>query len=227
MTTEAWSAFPSEALEPTDIIVGLRAGANTQFTLAGVMFGANNLNDVADVQVAFDTISPLTTAGDTLYRDGSNNVHLAIGANTTMMTAVGGIPAWRTVAQTRTNLGLATNSDVTFASLTTSGINVDSNANALTAHAGGGQGSALQLAAAINRVTTVATAADSVKLPAAVAGKSCVVINAAAANAMNVFPASSEVINALSPNAALSVAANKTVMFFCAVNGTWNTIVTA
>src|SRR5262249_51571665 len=66
--------------------------------------------------------------------------------------------------------------------ITTGGLNTGTAANALTAHAGGGQGSALALTASINRVTTVATAADSVKLPAALAGQSIVVINAAAAN---------------------------------------------
>lgn len=100
-------------------------------------------------------------------------------------------------------------------------------ADALTAHAGGGQGSALALTARVNRVTTVGTAADSVALPAAIAGEEIIVINAAAANAMNVFPASGDSINALSANTALSVVANKAIMFVCAVNGTWNSILTA
>jgi|SRR5690349_6482308 len=103
----------------------------------------------------------------------------------------------------------------------------ESYANALTAHAGGGQGSALQLYAGINRVTTVATAADSVKLPAAKAGMQYVVINAAAANSMNVYPATGEAINALSANAAFAMAANKTAIFYCAVDGVWNSILTA
>lgn len=103
----------------------------------------------------------------------------------------------------------------------------ESVANALTAHAAGGQASALQLGQGISRVTTVATAGDSVKLPASAAGMFVVVTNAAAANAMDVFPATGDAINALSANAALSVAANKTVIFFCAVAGTWNSVLTA
>lgn len=100
-------------------------------------------------------------------------------------------------------------------------------ANGLTAFAGGGQASATALTAGINRVTTVATAADSVRLPAAVAGTRVVVINAAAANAMNVFPATGEAINALSANTAISVAANRVIEFVCAVAGTWNSNLTA
>lgn len=99
--------------------------------------------------------------------------------------------------------------------------------NALTAFAGGGQASATALTKQINRVTTVASAADSVKLPAAKAGAEVWVINAAAANAMTVYPQTGEVINALSANTGLSVAANKTIAFVCAVDGTWNSLLTA
>lgn len=99
--------------------------------------------------------------------------------------------------------------------------------NAITAFAGGGQASAVQLNYRMSRVTIVASAADSVKMPKAEAGMSMVVINAAAANAMNVYPSSGEAINALSADTALSVAANKVITFVCAVNGTWNTNLTA
>ncbi len=131
------------------------------------------------------------------------------------------------VPTSRHNLALGTADSPTFTGVTVSGYFYDSAANALTAHAGGGQGSALQLAKGINRVTVVATAGDSVKLPAAVAGMHVVVVNADSADAMDVFPASGEAINALSANTALSVVANKTIAFFCAVAGTWNSILTA
>lgn len=99
--------------------------------------------------------------------------------------------------------------------------------NGITAFAGGGQASAVALTADFNRVTTVATGNDSVKLPAATAGKQVVVVNAAAANSMNVYPVSGEAINALSANAAFAMAANKTALFTCIVAGTWNAILTA
>jgi hypothetical protein len=127
----------------------------------------------------------------------------------------------------RTNLGLGTGDSPTFTGLTLSGYYLRSRANAITAFAGGGQASATQLAAEINRVTVVATAGDSVKLPAAVAGRQVTVINADAADAMDCFPQTGEIINALAANTALSIAANKTVIFSCAVAGTWNSVVTA
>lgn len=103
----------------------------------------------------------------------------------------------------------------------------DTTINGLTAFAGGGQGSATPLTGMMNRVTTVATAADSVKLPAAVAGLTVVAVNAAAANAMNVFPNTGDSINALAANTALSVAANKAIVFFCVVSGIWHSVLTA
>lgn len=109
----------------------------------------------------------------------------------------------------------------------TAGYSQVSAVNALTAHVGGGQGSALALTRQINRVTTVASSGDSVLLPAAIAGRWVTVVNAAAANAMDVFPQSGEIINALSANTAISVAANKVINFYCAVAGTWNSLLTA
>lgn len=99
--------------------------------------------------------------------------------------------------------------------------------NGLTAHAGGGQGSATALTASMNRVTTVASANDSVVLPASAPGLVITVANAAAANSMNVFPASGESINALSANTAFAVAANKAASFYCFNTGVWHSILTA
>lgn len=99
-------------------------------------------------------------------------------------------------------------------------------ADALTALVGGAQ-AGTALAYSINRFTTVASGADSAQLPAAKAGDEVIVINAAAANAMAVFPQTGEIINALAANASFSVAANKTAIFLCAVDGTWNALLTA
>lgn len=96
----------------------------------------------------------------------------------------------------------------------------------ITATAGGGQANGVLLARSFNRVTTVATAADSVKLPPAKAGAQITVFNKGA-NSLNVFPATGEVINALSANTAIAVAATKGMIFTCCVDGTWDTILGA
>jgi len=94
--------------------------------------------------------------------------------------------------------------------------------NAVTALAGGGQANAIVVSKPVTRVTTVATIADSIKLPPAVAGMCPLYIINAAANSMNVFPATGDAINNGAANAALAVAGLKTAIFFCAVNGTWS-----
>jgi hypothetical protein len=99
--------------------------------------------------------------------------------------------------------------------------------NSITAFAGGGQANAYALGYANARVTTVATAADSVILPVAVPGMKMTVVNAAAANAMAVFPATGDAINALAADASLSVAANKAITFECVVAGRWHSNLTA
>ena len=88
----------------------------------------------------------------------------------------------------------------------------------LTAFAGGGQGGATLLNAQQCRVTTVATIADSVKLPPSVAGGEIVVINSGA-NSMNIFPATGETINALAANTALALAAAGIDIFYCFTTG--------
>ena len=97
----------------------------------------------------------------------------------------------------------------------------------MTAHAGGGQANAVPLPTLFNRVTTVGSANDSVLLPPAIAGIEVLVVNAAAANSMNVFPSTGDAINALAANAAFAVAANKTCTFFCVKTGVWHSQLTA
>jgi hypothetical protein len=115
--------------------------------------------------------------------------------------------------------GVATR-EPSFDKITMNGPIYRSNSTGLTALAGGGQTGATLLTGSICRVSTVATAADSVILPNAFAGREHHVINAGA-NSMNVFPAVGETINALSANTAFAVAAGKTCSFFSPADGAW------
>ena len=96
-------------------------------------------------------------------------------------------------------------------------------ADALTAHAGGGQGSAYALTYPINRFTVVATAADSASLPPALAGMEVVVINDAI-NAMQVFGAGSDTINDIAAVTGVSQLGKSAVMYISSVNGKWYSI---
>ncbi len=115
------------------------------------------------------------------------------------------------------------------------GIPCKSAADGLVAHAGGGQANGLLLTAQINRVITVATAADSVVLPPSVPGLEITVINAAAANSLNIYPAGAaqggvtggDAINLLGVNAAFAMVVNKCVRFSCVTAGQWQSNLTA
>lgn len=94
-------------------------------------------------------------------------------------------------------------------------------ANGLTALAGGGQSGATILTGNINRITTTATAGDSVILPQAVPGLVIYVTNTGAAYA-NVFPFLGDVIGTLAANVAVTIPVGATLRFSSSVAGTWD-----
>jgi hypothetical protein len=58
-------------------------------------------------QSAFDALSPLATAGDTLYYNGTHNVNLGIGSAGQVLTVVAGEPAWASPATSGTVTSVA------------------------------------------------------------------------------------------------------------------------
>jgi hypothetical protein len=98
-------------------------------------------------------------------------------------------------------------------------------ADALSANSGGVQAGATAIVTSIARFTTVGGAGYSSVLPASAPGLEITVINAAAANAMKIFPAGSDAIDSLGASAALLVAAGTVATFYCTVAGQWHTIV--
>jgi hypothetical protein len=99
----------------------------------------------------------------------------------------------------------------------------------ITAFAGGGQTSATQLTACHNNVTTVATIADSVKLPLAVAGARVYIRNNAA-NATQVFGAGTDTINGVATATGVSQAATTSAIYFAVTSapaGKWFRVLSA
>jgi hypothetical protein len=96
----------------------------------------------------------------------------------------------------------------------------------LTAFAGGGQTGATQINAANVEVATVATAADSVKLPPAVPGMRIAVVNTSA-NSMQVFGSGTDTINAVAYATGVAQAAGKSAVYFCAASGKWSRVLSA
>lgn len=101
----------------------------------------------------------------------------------------------------------------------------------LIAHAGGGQGSALLLSAQYNRVDTVGTAADSVRLPPPTyIGQEVEVMNNAGANSMQVFGSGTDTINGVATATGVAQAAGKFAMYKASSVGTaaaWHRILSA
>jgi hypothetical protein len=89
----------------------------------------------------------------------------------------------------------------------------------ITAFAGGGQGSATLLTKTNNSVDTVATAADSVKLPLATVGARIRVFNTTATSAQ-VFGSGTDTINAVATATGVALAAGKNAEFVGIVAGT-------
>jgi predicted RecA/RadA family phage recombinase len=108
--------------------------------------------------------------------------------------------------------------------LTLSGAGVIGVASATVAAAGSDQTDAAAIAEGFTLVTA-ANATKGVKLPAAAAGKVCIVKNSDAANAvLKVYPDTDDAINALAANAALAMAAKTSALLVAYDATTWYTV---
>lgn len=96
----------------------------------------------------------------------------------------------------------------------------------ITAYAGGGQANATALTTLVNRISTVATAGDSVKLPASVPGLEIIVINRGA-NPCQVFGTGTDTINGNGATVGVSQGINTCAYYVCSVAGNWEVPITA
>jgi sugar lactone lactonase YvrE len=105
---------------------------------------------------------------------------------------------------------------------TLNGLVIDSISAAVSA-AGANQANATPLVSNINNVTVVASAADGVRLPTAVAGMRILVRNTDAADILKIYPATGGQINALGANAAYSLVMGTTIELFASTATQWYT----
>lgn len=95
--------------------------------------------------------------------------------------------------------------------------------NAITATASGTQANSYQLTKAISRITVVATSADGVKLPPAIAGASCMIINDDSKDAVTVFGFNAaDLIGGVLGSTGLIQPGGRMAAYFCAVDGVWS-----
>ena len=90
----------------------------------------------------------------------------------------------------------------------------------VTATPGGSQADAAVLDRELNAILTVATAADSVKLPLAKAGMVCHIVNKSA-NPCDVFPGSGDFLDVALVNVAASLAAAAKISYRAIDDATW------
>jgi hypothetical protein len=184
----------------------------------------------ASISANFQSLNPLvfntTLVGSAVVGDFA--VFASTGGNLEDLGYLPSNPAYTNVvmANTPTVSGQLAMFNDTAGSITDSGLTIvdgsiiPSVTNAITAHAGGGQTLATALTTIVNRVTTVATAGDSIKLPASVAGLSITVINSGA-NPMQVFGAGTDTINGVATATGVSQLPNSVVRYVSAVAGLW------
>lgn len=96
----------------------------------------------------------------------------------------------------------------------------------VTARAGGGQTNATRLTASQIVVATVASAADSVRLPAAQRG-AIVFMRNNGANSMQVFGLGTDTINDVATTTGVAQANGVSAIYFCPVAGKWYRILSA
>lgn len=96
----------------------------------------------------------------------------------------------------------------------------ESSQDSITATAGGGQSGAFQITTQTARITTVATAGDSIKLPPSAAGLEVIVINHGA-NPMQVYGSGTDQIDDIASATGVPQMASSVVIYTCATAGNW------
>lgn len=91
----------------------------------------------------------------------------------------------------------------------------------ITAHSGGGQGSAVPLTTDVNRISSVGAPGDSVLLPVALPKRAVYVFNADGSNAAAVFPSSGDQIDGAGANNSVTLSSTLRAVFFCLTAGSW------
>ena len=118
------------ALDGTEIVYGVQAAGDVKITTAQVntlvrstaIAIAEGGTGQVTATAAFNALSPVTTRGDLITRDATNNVRLAIGAANRVLRSNGTDPSWAQVAlatDVSGNLAVANLNSGTSASATT------------------------------------------------------------------------------------------------------------
>lgn len=187
---------------------------------------AAQVNRVTTVATAFDSVMlPISEAGDfvTIINAASKPMQVFGNGN----DQINGQAAATGVAQPPNSVDTywcssAGNWYAEVGAGFSAGMMTESAQDSIVAHAGGGQSSATQISAQTARVTTVATAGDSIKLPASAPGLELNIINAGA-NPMQVYGSGTDTIDGVAAATGVSQMVNSMCIYSCPSSGTWVT----
>jgi hypothetical protein len=169
------------------------------------------------------TLNAITVANNSslVTATATSSLNLSTGAVVSGSTKTVNIGTAGVSGSTTT---IAIGSAVSGATSTTTlnGLVINSITAAVSA-AGTTQGTATGLVSNINNVTVVTAAAAGVRLPTAVAGMRILVRNSDSADTLSIYPATGGTINALSANAAFTLAAGSTIELMATTATQWYT----
>jgi len=196
--------------------------ATSTITLGGSTTGITTIGTTATTgttSIGGTTQTGAITIGQST---AAQTLNLATGATATATTKTVNIgTSGVSGSTTAINIGSAVsgaNSTTTF-----NGFVIDSISAAVSA-AGATQATATALVSNINNVTVVASAADGVRLPTAVAGMRILVRNSDSADILKIYPATGGQINALGANTATTLAINTSVQLFATSTTQWYSV---
>lgn len=212
------SLNPMVSIFPTLQNVVAHAGGG-QANATPVNVGSNVITVVATI--GDSVILPADVLGQTviIYNAGANvaNVFPNLGDSINGMAA--NAPLALPAGASMLFIGVSTSNWVVESNVTPI---YDTNTN-VVAHAGGGQANATPLILGMNNIVTVATANDSVRLPATVLGQTVIVVNLSS-NSANIFPAVGNAIDGNGLNNPYGLPAAKLVVFYGMKDIQWFTV---
>lgn len=183
----------------------------------------NTLTVLGSVTLGNTTTGNLSSSGTTNLATATGTQSPAFGSGATQSGSTKTVNIGTNgVSGSTTNINIGSAVSGATSRTTLNGIVIDSISAAITA-AGATQGTATALVSNINNVTVVATNADGVILPTAVAGMRILVRNSDSADTLKIYPATGGTINALAANAAFTLAAGTTTELFASTTTQWYT----
>ncbi len=193
-------------------------------TLVGYQSGGGLVSTNSCTMLGFQAGATVTGGSNTIIGAGVASSVLTTGTNNILIGTSGVVTTAAAATSNTINIGniftaTGINAPAT-AIVSIAGLVASSTTTGITANPGGGQASATGLTTGYNNVSTVATVADSVRLPPSAVGVDVTITNSSS-NALQAFGHFTDTINGTATGVGVSIPAGKTATYWCPVAGTW------